>query len=215
MVNQQEDSKRPTDVATLPATSGTLQTVASTDSDLVSRAKAGDPDALATIAEQELPRVERLLGRILGRRHDMEDLVQNVFLELCRALPTFRGESRLSTFVGGITVRVARRALRPSAWARRRGPMPADVEAEAKKGPEREAIVASQLERVHRALDGIKPKKRIAFALYVFEGLSPAQIAEVTGAKEHTVRSRIFHARRELLEAARRDPVLAELMEER
>jgi len=93
--------------------------------------------------------------------------------------------------------------------------MPAAVESASREGPERVAIARDRMRRVHRALDGIKPKKRIAFALYAFEGLSPAEIAEVTGAKEHTVRSRIFHARRELLAAARRDPILRELVEER
>src|SRR4029079_15951095 len=52
------------------------------------RARAGDPRELEAIARRELPRVERLLRRLLGHRADMEDLVQNVFVEMCRALPT-------------------------------------------------------------------------------------------------------------------------------
>ncbi len=209
-INQSGAPRRPNDVATLPATVGTLP---DREAEIVARAKAGDGHALGVIAERELPRVERLLARILGPRNDLEDLVQNVFVELCRALPSFRGDSRLSTFVGGITVRVARRALRPSAWVRRRGPMPEVASADEKSGPEREAIARDRMRRVHRALDAIKPKKRIALTLYAFEGMSPAEIAELTGAKEHTVRSRIWHARKELIAAARRDPVLREIVE--
>jgi DNA-directed RNA polymerase specialized sigma24 family protein len=71
------------------------------------------------------------------------------------------------------------------------------------------------MRRVRAALDRIKPKKRIAFALWAFEGLTVAQIAELTGTSVPATRSRIFHAQRELREHARRDPWLREAMEER
>ncbi|MCB9597787.1 MAG: sigma-70 family RNA polymerase sigma factor [Sandaracinaceae bacterium] len=181
----------------------------SDERDLVARAQSGDAKALRAICEAQLPRVERLLGRILGPRRDFEDLVQNVFLELCKALPGFQGNSKLSTFVGGITVRVARRALRPTAYDRRRGPMPHEV-AVADDGPERSAIATERLRRLHAALDRVGSKKRIAFALWALDGMSPAEIAELTGAKLHTVRSRIYHARQELMA----DPAVRELMGE-
>ena len=175
---------------------------------LVDRAKSGDGEALHVLCERELPRVERLLGRILGPRPDFEDLVQNVFLEFCRALPSFRGDSRLSTFVGGITVRVARRALRPSAYERRRAPMPTSPRSD-RSGPEESALAQERLAQLHAALDRVSPKKRIAFTLWALDGRSPAEIAELTGAKLHTVRSRIFHARREL----KGDPTVRDLLE--
>ena len=212
-INQSGARPRPTEVASLPAASASLVMI-SAETDLISRAKAGDAEALGVLAKREMPRVERLLCRILGPRGDLEDLVQTVFMELCRALPGFRGDSRFSTFVGGITVRVARRTLRPTAWARRRGPMPEGVAEAPRHAPDRSAVARDQMKRLHRALDGIKPKKRIAFTLWALEGLSPQEIATLTDTKVHTVRSRIFHARRELLAAAGRDPVLRELMEE-
>ena len=203
-INRSDAEARPTDVAAFPR----ALPIGADEADLVSRAKAGDGAALRELAERELPRVERLLGRILGPRHDFEDLVQNVFLELCRALPGYRGDSKLSTFVGGITVRIARRALRPSAYERRRGPMPVEVPSE-DRNPERSAAARERLRRLHAALDRIKPKKRIAFTLWALEGMTPSEIAEVTGAKVHTVRSRIFHARHELME----DPSVRALVE--
>lgn len=142
--------------------------------------------------------MERLLVRILGPRADLEDLVQTVFLEMCRALPSFREESRFSTFVGGIAVRVARRALRPGAYERRRGSMPMDV-ADRQPTPESAASARQRWALLHRALDSLTPKKRVAFTLWALEGLSPEEIAELTGSKVHTVRSRIFHARHELM----------------
>ncbi|MEC7523512.1 MAG: sigma-70 family RNA polymerase sigma factor [Myxococcota bacterium] len=194
-INQFQGAARLTGVT---ASSHRPLALAGSERDLVRRAKQGDGAALRTLAERELPRVERLLGRILGPRPDFEDLVQTVFLELCRALPTFREESRLSTFVGGITVRVARRALRPSAFESRRAPMPPEMVGP-ERTPESAASARERLAQLHRALDALTAKKRIAFTLWALDGMSPEEIAELTGSKPHTVRSRIYHARHELI----------------
>jgi RNA polymerase sigma-70 factor, ECF subfamily len=181
---------------------------------LVAQARAGDPAALESLARQQLPRVERLLRRLLGRRNDLDDLVQTVFLEMCRALPGFRGESSISTFIGGITVRVARRAMRPSAWWRLRGAMPADV-ATAAPTPDHNVTAGEQLRRVHRALERISPEKRVAFLLWALEGMDVQTIAETTGASISATRSRIFYAQKELKAQAAHDPYLRELVEDR
>lgn len=188
-----------------------LRVVPTPADDLVARAQAGDADALEQLAREQLPRVERLLGRILGPRSDFEDLVQTVFLELVRALPRFRGDSRFSTFVGGITVRVAKRALRPSAYESRRGEMPERVEADG-DGPERAMRSRVALEHLHVALDQVAPKKRVAFTLWALADMTPSEIGELTDTAPNTVRARIFHARKELGKLAKADPVLAEIL---
>jgi RNA polymerase sigma-70 factor (ECF subfamily) len=162
-------------------------------------------------AEAQLPRIERLLLRILGPRADMEDLVQTVFLELMRALPSRRGGSELSTFVGGITVNVARRAMRPSAFARRRGPMPEHPAAMC-ADPEEAVAARRQMARVRAALELISPKKRIAFCLWALEGMDVPDIAAAMGASEAATRSRIWYAQKELRARAERDPELAEAL---
>jgi RNA polymerase sigma-70 factor (ECF subfamily) len=179
--------------------------------DRAARLRAGDRDALERMALEESPRVERLLIRLLGPRRDLEDLVQIVFLETCRALPRFRGDSSLSTFVAGITVRVARRAMRPGAWWTRRGAMPSDVAAEG-GDPERTTVAQAQLARLHAALGRIAPKKRVAFLLWAVEGMDPRAIAELTGASLSATRSRIFYAQKELAALARSDAHLRELV---
>jgi len=175
------------------------------------RGRAGDPRELEAIARRELPRVERLLRRLLGHRADMEDLVQNVFVEMCRALPTFRGDSTISTFVGGITVQIARRAMRPTAWVRFRAPMPE----EQPPGPDRtddNAVAAEQLRRVDAALGKISPDKRIAFVLWAIDGKDVETVAKMVGASVAATRSRIHYAQRELKAFAASDPYLSELV---
>lgn len=185
-----------------PSDTGPALSLVGSETELVRRAKDGDGAALRALAERELPRVERLLGRILGPRPDLEDLVQTVFLEMCRALPGFREDSRISTFVGGIAVRVARRALRPSAYERKRGPMPVSV-VDGGRSPEGAASARQRLRTLHEALDELSPKKRVAFTLWALEGMGPTEIAALVGAKPHTVRSRIYHARHQLMEDPR------------
>ena len=155
--------------------------------------------------------MERLLIRILGPRNDLADLVQTVFLELCRALPTFRGESTFSTFVGGITVFVAKRAMRPNLWLVRRSAIPTYAAAEG-SNPERSTEMTERVRRSQRALDKLSPDKRIAFALWAFEGMDMQSIAEMTGTSLSATRSRVFYAQKELRAHAANDPYLRELL---
>lgn len=177
------------------------------------RVGAGDAGEIEQIARRELPRVAGLLRRLLGPRADLEDLVQNVFLEMCRALPHFRGESTVSTFVGGITVRVARRAMRPSAWARFRGPMPEEPPVGPDR-PEDNVIAGEQLRRLDAALSKISTDKRIAFVLWAVDGKDVDTIAEMVGASVAATRSRIHYAQKELKAIAATDPYLRDLLEE-
>jgi RNA polymerase sigma-70 factor (ECF subfamily) len=175
------------------------------------RVRAGDPVALDELARTEAPKVSRLLFSMLGPRADMEDLVQTVFVETCGALPGFRGDSSVSTFVGGIAIRVARRAMRPSAWQRLRSTFAAEPTHSVT--PEQLAHSSAQLRRLHRALEKIAPKKRIAFLLWAVEGMQVPEIAELTSASMPAVKSRILYAQRELRSIAERDPGLRELLD--
>lgn len=170
-----------------------------------------DAKQLDRLMREEMPRVERLLVRMLGRRSDLEDLVQNVFLEACRALPSFRKESSLSTFMGGLTVNVARRAMRPSWWQRHQAAWD-ETSTSPQPDPEHSTLSARQMQHVRRALERISPKKRIAFCLWALEGMDMQEIAELTGASVGATRSRVFHAQTELRAMAERDADLREAL---
>jgi RNA polymerase sigma-70 factor (ECF subfamily) len=194
---------------TMPEDSG--RTLTSAEDRWVASLRAGEPAALERLARAETPRVLGLLYSLLGQRADIEDLMQTVFLETCRALPSFRGESAVSTFVAGICIRVARRAMRPSAWTRRRAEF--EFEPRASGNPEQAAEQAEQLRRVHIALSRLSSKKRAAFLLWSLEGLDVRAIAELMQASVPATKSRILYAQRELRKRAERDPYLRELVE--
>jgi RNA polymerase sigma-70 factor (ECF subfamily) len=160
----------------------------------------------------EIPRIRRFLQRQLGPRDDLDDLTQIVLLELCRSLHRFRGDSSLSSFIGGITIRVARRVRRQAA---RRVP---DCGCEEESlisdspSPEQSTYAREQLRRVHAALAKLSTRKRTAFLLWALEGKAPEEIALLTAASLAATRSRIFYAQKELKRKAARDPYLRELI---
>lgn len=181
----------------------------------VARAQAGEARALDWLVRKHATLVERMLVRLLGRRQDLDDLMQTVFVETLRALPHFRGESAFSSFVAGIAVRVARRALRPGLVTRLRaqfaeeelpvGNAPADARLEAQR----------RLDRVRAVLAQLSEPKRVAFLLWSLEGLSPEQIAGMMDASVAATRSRIHYAQKELMARATKDACLREWLLER
>ncbi|MEM6957573.1 MAG: sigma-70 family RNA polymerase sigma factor [Myxococcota bacterium] len=199
-------------LAAEPASAHGPETSQNSEKELVLLAKAGDSRALGRIGREHVPRVRRLLLRMLGPRDDLDDLVQNVFVEFCRALPRFRSDSRLSTFIGGITVRIARRAMRRSAWFRRRGDWNADPATDG-EGPERQTEASEQLRRTRRLLNKIGEKKRVAFMLWALEGLSVKEVAEMMGSSPSATQSRIYYAQKELRKLAAGDPYLKDLLQ--
>jgi len=71
---------------------------------LVARARAGDRDAFGRLVATHLDRVWTLVWRVLRHHEDTEDVVQEVFFAAWQALPRFRGEARLSTWLQTIAV---------------------------------------------------------------------------------------------------------------
>jgi RNA polymerase sigma factor (sigma-70 family) len=179
------------------------------DLELARRCAGGDVVAQRELFRDHRVRVHRTLYRILGSNTDMEDLVQDVFLEVFRSLDRFRGEARLSTWIARITARVAMHYI-----GRRKPPvqsldaMAHEVEAAAPSA-EQIALVREAADRLYRALDRVEASHRVAFALHVIEGLPLREVAEITDSSLVATKSRVWRARREIEKRARRDPLLA------
>jgi RNA polymerase sigma-70 factor (ECF subfamily) len=201
----------PAEVNQVAPTASADAALAGAGDDWVARAVAGEPAAQQRLIRQQWSLVEGMLARMLGPRGDLEDLVQTVFIETVRALPRFRGDSKLSTFVGGITVRVAMRAMRARGRAPRMVPLPAEL-GSAEPGPERRAAAGQQLQQVRAMLERLSEVKRVAFLLWALEGMPVEEIAQLMDASVPATRSRIFHAQKELRARAAKDPELRALI---
>ena len=178
-------------------------------SDLVERCKAGDGLAFREVFRNHRADVARLVLRMTGRAGDLEDLVQEVFLQVYRSIRDFRGQSRFSTWLYRLTVNVVlmhRRAAR-SRPALQAAPDDA-FGADARELPDDQLSRTRRIAAFYRLLDRLSDKKRAVFVLHELEGLSPSEVAKVVSAPVLTVRTRLFYARRELLEMLRDEPAL-------
>lgn len=165
---------------------------------LVARLRAGDLAALGEAYDAHHAHVRAFASRLLGDGAAAEDLVQETFLMLPRAVTRFRGESSLRTFLVAIAVRHAghhvRSAARRRAAVARLGREPA-APAATPEDDVRRARLASALTR---ALDALPVDQRVAVVLCEVEGRSSVEVAGIVGAPEGTVRTRLMHAKRKL-----------------
>jgi RNA polymerase sigma-70 factor (ECF subfamily) len=184
-----------------------------TDILLVDRCKDGDDAATRELFRLYHKRVHATLYRILGRSSEMDDLMQDTFIQVFRGLHNFRGESKLSTWIDRITVRVAYRHIGKS----KKIPMPVEeyehLQA-AQAAPPSQASSRQGVRHLYEALAQLPPNARIAFALHEIDGRSIAEVAEIVGAAKSATKLRVWRARRALLKIASGDPVLAELLED-
>ncbi len=186
-----------------------LSAARSNDLSLARRAAEGDRAAQRELFHAQKSAVHHTLYRILGANRELEDLLQDAFLEIFRALPSFRGDSTLSRWCQTIATRTAYLSI-----ARRKPPavdleVVEDVVAHGDPDAHRIAHAREAARRLYQALDRLDAKHRIAFALAVIDGLSLAEVAQLTESSTVAVKTRVWRARRELFKRAKKDPVLA------
>jgi RNA polymerase sigma-70 factor (ECF subfamily) len=173
--------------------------------------RVGDHQAIEELFRTHAALVERVLGRLVGPVADLEDLVQTSFLEAISALSRFRGEASFKTWLLSIAVHVGQHYLRAGKIRRH---VPLDLVPEDTFGDEpdhaRQIDERRLAPELHRLLDRISPKKRVALLLYVVEGHSVEEVASLMTASQTATRSRIFFARRELRKLLGSDARLSE-----
>jgi RNA polymerase sigma-70 factor (ECF subfamily) len=185
------------------------------EEDLIARCREGDGRAFREIFRRYRVDVTRLLHRMVGRSAELEDLLQEVFVQVHRSIKSFRAESRLSTWIYRVAVNVAlmhRRAAksRPFIVPTRDEPLLLDDA----PPPDEELSRRRRVEALYRLLDRVSEKKRAVYVLHELEGMSPNEISKVVGAPVLTVRTRLFYARREVLAMLREEPALAAIVDE-
>jgi RNA polymerase sigma-70 factor (ECF subfamily) len=180
---------------------------------LIARAAAGDEAAFRTLYERHRADVARLVYRMLGRRSDLDDVIQEVFVQVYRSLKDFRGQARFGTWLHRVTVNVVlmhRRAAK-SRPVFAGEPPEENFSGGTDGSPDGDAERRERVRAFGRMLDRLPDKKRIVFVLHELEGLPPGEIAKIVGAPILTVRTRLFYARRELEQMIANEPALAGL----
>lgn len=157
-----------------------------------------DLGALARAFDRWHQRVRVLARRLLSDAAAAEDVVQETFTALPRAVRGFRGEAAFETFLLAIAVKRARHHRRAAARRQRALARLSSQERNPSCDPEQETYRRQLGLRLAAALDRLPLAQRIAFVLCEIEELTSSQAAAVAGVPEATVRTRLFHARRRL-----------------
>ena len=171
------------------------------DGELVAALRAGHLEGLAAAFDRWHDRVRILARRLLGDDAAAEDVVQEVFSALPRAVRAFREETSLEAFVLSIAVRRSRhhrRAASDRGRALERLGAQEGVVFNAPGDPELDAYRRQLGARMSRALGELPHAQRVAFVLCEVEGMTAGEAAAIADAPEATVRTRLFYARRRL-----------------
>lgn len=161
-----------------------------TETQLIRQACDGDARAVRALYERYAPRVYAVVRRIAGDDETAQDYAQEAWIRAIRALPTFRGDARFSTWLHRIAVNAALQALRRSETRERReAPMPDAVAAPTLR---RDALLQQRLER---ALDRLPAGMRTILILHDVEGYTHEEIGESLGIASGTSKSQLFKAR--------------------
>ena len=185
--------------------------------ELLARCLAGDERCREELARACLARVRRTVFLSLGRSPDADDVVQTAVTRVFVALPAFRNDAKLTTWIDRIAVNAVRDHLRRKPiLARLFAPAPAEEpRAPRLTAPDLEFEGRKLSESLRLHLERIRPNKRIALMLSVAYGYSVTEIAAMTDCTVETAKKRLQHGRRELLSRIRKDPYLARVLEER
>jgi RNA polymerase sigma-70 factor (ECF subfamily) len=161
------------------------------DADLAERASAGSADALAALYDRYAAGVHRLARGLLRSAAEAEDVVQDVFLGLPRALLGYAGRGPLEAWIQRVAARTALMRMRAS---RRRREDAFDADA-APRAPRDSPVDRVALER---ALAALPDALRVVFVLKVVEGYSHEEVAALVGITPETSKVRLFRARKSL-----------------
>jgi RNA polymerase sigma-70 factor, ECF subfamily len=189
------------DTAAPPAVVGGAGEVAA---EVLRRAKAGDAAAFTAVVRHYDHRLRALAYRLLGDRAAMDDALQEAYVKAFRALPGFREDAGLGTWLYAITYRACvdyqrregrhRRFVSPDSAPRvTRGPAGPGSEADG-PGADPAATAATRTDLL-RALADLPVDQRAAVLLVDAEGLDYDAAAEVLGVAPGTIASRLSRAR--------------------
>jgi len=159
---------------------------------VLDRARSGDEDAFAALVRHYDPGLRALAFRLLGSRDRMDDALQEAYVRAFRALPRFRGDAKLGTWLYRIAYNACLDELERG---RRKGFVSlAEVpeQEDTRPGPGEAAV---RRDGLARALGALSPEQRAAVLLVDAQGFTYGAAGRVLGVPEGTVASRLSQAR--------------------
>lgn len=179
----------------------------------IQRAQRGEREAFGFLVERYQRRVFSQVFRLVRRRDEVEDIVQEVLIKAFRAIRSYNFQSPFGAWLSRVAVNHCydylrkARASRVSYYWQMGEESVRRVEAQAENfqrhylDPEQQATLG---DFVGKLLDRAPAKDRVLLGLKELEGLSVEEIAEVMNLKQSTVKVRLHRARKRMLEDLKR-----------
>jgi len=162
---------------------------------IIQRAKEGDEAAMRSLWSRHARHIDAVVRRLVGNDLDTAaDVAQEVWIQIFRALPQYRGDSQFSTWAHRIAVNRTLNALRKT---RRLAKLETDVEEDSaviEPDPDRSLMMAT----IETAAARLSPGARAVFMLHDVEGYTHEEIAERLGITSGGSKSQLFKARAKL-----------------
>jgi len=171
----------------------------------VQRTLQGEKAAFNELVHRYTPVVYSLSYRFLDEPEEIEEAVQEIFLKVYKSLGSFRLESRFFTWFYTVALNWLRSGSRSKKNRRKTIPFSQMKHDSREMGtdrndPLRHFVGLEEERRARKALDGLKPSYREPFILHYQEHLPLKEIAEIMHLSEEGVKTRLFRARKQLVE---------------
>jgi len=165
-----------------------------TDAAVVRRAIDGDERAMRLLWNQHSPHVDAVVRRLAGDPDLAADLAQEVWIQVFRALPSWRGDSKFSTWVHRVAINRTLNAMRR---VKRLAAAETEI-ADDSATVEQDADRAMLAESISEAMGHLSPGARTVFVLHDVEGYTHEEIATELGITAGGSKSQLFKARAKL-----------------
>ena len=165
------------------------------DQELMRLVQAGDFSPAGEIYDRYSSRLYNFAYRFLRNSEAAEDATQEVFVKMLKHANQFHGDAKLSTWLFSITANWCRDYLRKSDnKAKEAEDVLITLPAPSELAPDRNLERREDEQRIQKALTALTPEQREAILLSRYQGLSYAEIAQISGCSEGAVKTRVFRA---------------------
>ena len=177
------------------------------DTELVKQILNGNNNAFRFLVSKHQRLVLHVVGRVVQRQEDVEDVCQEVFIKVFRKLKRFRGESRLSTWIAKIAYNTSishiRKQIRQSEYSY--DEQPALIAAEIDDELNQKVVEKEEAKKYLMAMiERLPVNYRTVLTLFHLEEFSYKEIEQITGMPEGTIKSYLSRARKILKEKLER-----------
>ena len=177
------------------------------DQELMRIVQAGDFSPASEIYDRYSSRIYNFAFRFLRNSEAAEDATQEVFVKMLKHANQFHGDAKLSTWLFSITANWCRDYLRKADnKTKESDDVLVTLPASGEHSPERNLEQRENEARIKKALAALTPEQREAILLSRYQGLSYAEIAQISGCSEGAVKTRVFRAMETLKKALSGEP---------